>query len=336
MNGRLTTSRLVLLGTLAAGLLLLAVSAGTGHDASQKTQPSETLTMELSLIVTDASGHSVDTVRQENIRLLEDGIPQTLTSFSVDHRPVDYGIAFDRSGSFRRVVQEAIDAAKSIVKNNRPDDETFLETFVHSDKIETLVEFTRDEADVLDGFDSIYVEGGQSAISDAVYLAVEHIAKRPAGTKHRRQALVLITDGEDRSSYYQQPALEKLLTETDVQIFVIGFVSEVKTNPTAQERKQGFRSRDEATALLTRMAELTGGRVFFPEGFVELNRAAVEIDRDLRSQYRIAYQPAQWRKPGLHHITVEITTPGNEKLTAITRPGYFVPSAEPTKDKKPR
>jgi hypothetical protein len=68
----------------------------------------------------------------------------------------------------------------------------------------------------------------------------------------------------------------------------------------------------------------------------ELGHAVAEIDHDLRNQYAIAYQPSE-RKPGFHKITVEITAePGKDKLTVITRPGYFVSSAEKPKDKKPK
>jgi hypothetical protein len=82
---------------------------------------------------------------------------------------------------------------------------------------------------------------------------VEHIAEHRKEPDNRRQALVLITDGENRNSFYKQPALEKLLSEKDIQIFIIGFVSEVSTNPTSEQRKQGYRTRDEAVALLTRL-----------------------------------------------------------------------------------
>lgn len=331
----MTNSRVFLISILAA-VALLASSGGTAQDGSPKGQNSELPPVTLSLIVTDLSDHSIDTLRKEDIQLLEDGIPQPISFLSKDDRPVGYGIAIDRSGSFRRVLQPAIDAAKSIVKGNRPGDETFIETFVNGEKIETVQDFTANKNYLFDGLDSLFVDPGYSAITDAVYLAVEHIAKHRKGTDDRRRALVLITDGDDRNNFYDHPALKKLLNEQDVQIFVLGFISEVKIKPTDEERLKGYRTRDEATAFLTGLAEDTGGRAFFPNGINDLERAASEIDRDLRNKYSIAYQPTE-RKPGFHKIRVEITAgPGKEKLIAITRPGYFVPSAEKPKDKKPK
>jgi VWFA-related protein len=335
LNRRTTNSRIVLVNILVAVIALASTSGGSAQDATPKNQKSEASVVKLSVIVTDLSDHSIDTLRKEDFRLLEDGVPQTILSFSTDDRLVDYGIAVDRSGSVRPILQVVINTAKAVVDNNRPGDETFLETFVDSNKIQMNQDFTANKVHLLDALDEIYVEGGQSAISDAVYLAVEHIAERQKGNDNRRQALVLITDGEDRRSVYKEADLEKLLVEKNVQIFVIGFVSEVKIKPTNQERREGHRSRDEATALLTRLAEVTGGRAFFPDGTTDLDRAIAEINRDLRKQYTITYQPTE-PKPGFHKITLQLTTAAEkDKLKVITRPGYFSPSAEKPKDKKP-
>ena len=334
-NRRTTDLRIVLISILAGVMALAATSGGTAQEATPKNQKSESPVVKLSLIATDLSDHSIDTLRKEDIQLLEDGVPQTILSLSPDERLVEYGIAVDASGSVRRILQVVINTAKAVVNNNRAGDETFLETFVDSNKIQMIQDFTASKDNLLDALDEVFVEGGQSAISDAVYLAVEHIAERRKGTDNRRQALVLITDGEDRSSVYKEADLEKLSSEKNVQIFVIGFVSEVKIKLTSQERKEGHRSRDEATALLTRLAEVTGGRAFFPDGTTDLDRAVSEINRDLRKQYSISYQPTE-PKPGFNKIAVQITAPEKDKLKVITRPGYFIPAAEKPKDKKPK
>lgn len=330
----MTNLRIVLVSILIGVMALAATSGATTQEATPKNQKSESPVVKLSLIATNLSDHSIDTLRKEDIQLLEDGVPQTILSCSTDDRPVDYGIAVDSSGSVRRILQTVINTAKAVVNNNRPGDETFLERFVSSDKIEMIQDFTANKDNLLDALDEIFVEGGRSAVIDAVYLAVEHIAKRRNGVNNRRQALVLITDGEDRSSLYKQADLEKLLGENDVQVFIIGLVTEVTIKPTDEQRRQGYRSRDEAVALLTRIAEVTGGRAFFPDGITDLDRAVSELNRDLRKQYSIAYQ-STGPKPGFHKITVQITAAlERDKLKVITRPGYFMPSAEKTTGNK--
>lgn len=314
-------------------MTVAATPGGGTQETIPTNQKSGVPLKTLSLIVTDSSDHSIDTLRKEDIQLLEDGIPQPISLLSKDDRPVSYGIVIDRSGSFRQVLEPAMDAAKSLVNNNRPGDETFIVSFVNSDKIETVEDFTTNKTNLLDGLDTLYVEAGYSAIIDAVYLAVASIAERRKGADSHRRALVLLTDGDNRNNFYQLPALEKLLLEKDVQIFVIGFVSEVSVKPTDEERMRGYRTRDEAVALLTRIAAVTGGRVFFPNSRTELARAAAEIDRDLLNGYSIAYQPAE-RKTGFHRVTVQITAETErDRLRVITRPGYFIPTEEKTKNK---
>ena len=70
-----------------------------------------------------------------------------------------------------------IDAAKTIINSNKRGDETFLERFISSDKIETVQDFTANKDQLMDGLDQLYVEGGQTAVIDGVYLAAEHVAE---------------------------------------------------------------------------------------------------------------------------------------------------------------
>ena len=95
-----------------------------------------------------------------------------------------------------------IDAAKTIINSNRPGDESFLERFISSDKIETVQDFTSNKDALFNGLDTLYIEGGQTAVIDGVYLAAEHVAQYKKGSDddRRRRALIVVTDGEDRAS----------------------------------------------------------------------------------------------------------------------------------------
>ena len=90
--------------------------------------------------------------------------------------PISYGLAVDTSGSLRSQLQSVIDAGKTIINANKPGDETFLVRFISSDKIETVQDFTANKELLMDGLDSFYVEGGQTAVIDAVYLSAEHVS----------------------------------------------------------------------------------------------------------------------------------------------------------------
>src|SRR4029434_2430597 len=132
--------------------------------------------------------------------------------------------------------------------------------------------------------DSFYVEGGQTAIIDAVYLSAEHVSEYKKDDQladRRRRALIVITDGEDRNSFYKQEQLFARLREEDVQIFVLGFINELDKEAGLIRKSP----RDKATSLINKLATETGGRAFFPESLADLPQIANEIVRDLRTQY---------------------------------------------------
>lgn len=290
------------------------------------TQPPAGPAVRLSLIVTDRANHSINDVSKDQIQVLEDKIPQTVSLFSKDDRGVTYGLAIDTSGSLRSVLGSIIEAARLIINNNRSVDETFIERFISSDKIETVMDFTSDKDKLLKSVEKLKVEGGQSAVNDAVYLAVRHTAGHQSGLD-RRHALVLITDGEDRASYYSEDQLFELVRASDVQIFVIGIVTQLKTEGVTTD------ARGKAERFLNRLSMETGGRAFFPKNMDELRRFVTEIVRDLQMQYVIGYQSTgNTNKANFRSVEIKMNeTPSRDALTPITRLGYFVipPDANP-------
>lgn len=277
--------------------------------------------VQLHVRVIDRNNRPINNVRAEEFHVFEDGVPQPIADITRMEVPISYGMAVDTSGSLRSQLPTVIDAGKTIINANRPGDETFLVRFISSDKIETVQDFTDKKELLTDGLDSFYIEGGQTAIIDAVYLSAEHVSeyKKSDVDDRRRRALIVITDGEDRNSFYKQEQLFARLREEDVQIFVIGFVSEL-------EKEAGFirkSPRERAVNLINKLAEETGGRAFFPESVSELPQIANEIIRDLRTQYVIAYNPTNKNPDGTFRaIKVTVDQPTNsDKRIALTRNG---------------
>lgn len=278
-------------------------------------------TVRLSLIVTDSQDKSLNAISKDDFRLLEDKVEQTVLSVEADVRPVDVGISIDASGSVLRYLELVIKGAKLIIINREPKDEIFLERFISNDKIETVQDFTRDQKLLTSAVESIYVEGGQSAVIDAVYMAVEHIAGHNRNSD-RRKALVLFTDGEDRNSYYNIENLLTLLHKEKVQIFVVGLIGDLQDKPTSTARA-GNRAR--AIKLLTTLAEETGGRVFFPRDNSELGQSIAQIVHDLDGQFRITYQSSNDVKKDFHNVEVKVIPPGGENRKLIVPRGYTAP-----------
>lgn len=291
--------------------------------------------VQLHVRVIDRNNKPINNVPQGDFHIFEDGVPQTIETFTREEVPISYGLAVDTSGSLRSQLQSVIDAGKTIINSNKSGDETFLVRFISSDKIETVQDFTDNKEQLMDGLDSFYVEGGQTAIIDAVYLSAEHVSEYHKGDEsdRRRRALIVITDGEDRNSFYKQEQLFARLREEDVQIFVIGFINEL-------DKDAGFirkSPRDKAVNLINRLASETGGRAFFPESISELPQIANEIIRDLRTQYVISYNPTNKAQDGTFRaIKVTVDQPsGSDKRIALTRTGRLARKESVTAPRPP-
>lgn len=285
---------------------------------SRITINTELVTLHVRVI--DRNNHPINRLGKDEFRVLEDGVPQPIFAFTEEEVPVIYGLAVDTSGSVRPQFQQIIDAAKTIINSNKKGDETFIERFISSDKIETVQDFTPSKDLLMDGLDTLYIEGGQTAVVDGVYLAAEHVAeyKKGGDDDRRRRALIVVTDGEDRASYYQETQLFQRLREEDVQIFVIGFVNELDAEKGLIRKSP----REKAVALINRLASDTGGRAFFPQSISELPQIANEIVRDLRTQYVISYDPTNKAHDGTYRsIKVTVNQPGGERRIALTRNG---------------
>lgn len=276
--------------------------------------------VQLHVRVIDRNNRPINNVPQSDFHVFEDGVAQPIEAFSREEVPISYGLAVDTSGSLRAQLATVIDAGKAIINSNKTGDETFLVRFVGRDNTETVQDFTPNKEALMDALDNMYIEGGQSAVVDAVYLSAEHVAEYQKGTMNdrRRRALIVITDGEDRNSFYNQEQLFARLREEDVQIFVIGFVNEL-------DKEAGFirkSPRDKAVNLINKLASETGGRAFFPESLSELPGIANEIIRDLRTQYVIAYNPTNKTPDGTYRaIKVTVDQSSSDKRIALTRTG---------------
>ncbi|MGD9628265.1 MAG: VWA domain-containing protein [Pyrinomonadaceae bacterium] len=282
----------------------------------------ETELVNISVRVVDRNNRPINNLPQSDFKVFEDGVPQQIDFFSKSEVPTNYSLVIDNSGSLRQQIEQIIDAGKMLVASNRSADETAIIRFVSSDKIEILQDFSKNKVDLNDALDNMYIEGGQTAIIDAVYLSVERLNQTQTAQKdldRTRRAIVLVTDGEDRSSFYSEAQLLELLKESDVQIFVVGFVKDLSS-------ERGFISKSpqgKAKSFLERLASATGGKAYFPASGSEMVGIARDIASELRTQYSIGYIPSNEKKDGtFRNIKVVVNDgPGNQKRIAITRAG---------------
>lgn len=282
----------------------------------------ETELVNLNVRVIDRNNRPINNLLKADFKIFEDNQPQEIEFFSKSEVPTNYSLVIDNSGSLRSQLEKVIEAGKIIIGTNRPGDETSVIRFVNSEKIEIVQDFTGNKTDLNDALDNLFIEGGQTAIIDAVYLAAEKVQeyeKTERASDKKRRALIIVSDGEDRDSYYKEEQLLQLLRESDVQIYAVGFVNELN-------KEGGLISKSpqaKAKALLERMANETGGKVYFPNSVSELPQIAANIASELRTQYSIGYIPSNDKTDNsFRNIKVVVADgPNKEKRIAVTRSG---------------
>jgi len=172
--------------------------------------------------------------------------------------PMTVGIVVDNSGSFRMILERVIKAATAIIDDLRPDDESFLLTFVDTAKIRLRQEMTRDKADLRDAAENMFVEGGPTAILDAIVYASKYSGKN-ASDGHTK-ILVLITDGDDRENAASVEDAVKTAKAAGIRIFVLGL------------HEEKFYSK-----TVDRLIRETGGAKFVPKAPKEAPAAVADL-----------------------------------------------------------
>jgi Ca-activated chloride channel family protein len=280
----------------------------------------------LDVAVVDQNNRPVMNLKQEQFQVLEDKVPQKVEFFTPEQVPVSLVFTIDTSGSMRAKLNTVISAASNLVKESKQSDEIAIIEF--KDQPELLEEFTTDINDVIDTLGGL-VATGQTAMLDALYLAANYAHKEG---KNRRKAVVMVTDGDERNSYYKVSEVVDALHELDVRVYLIGFTFDMDSGTRIFNKSP----KEKAENLLNKLASETGGRAFFPKELSEVHDIAAQISADLRTQYSIGYYPTNTRRDGTFRtIKVEVDSAGGRKLVARTRAGYVAPSdAAPPKSNK--
>ena len=237
--------------------------------------------------------------------------------FSQEDVPISLGIILDTSGSMRRKFDTVINAALAFIRASNPDDEAFLIGF--NDEVELLEDYTSDIDAISDTLDNTIVTGG-TALYDAIYLGVQ---KGQEGDNPKK-AIIVITDGEDKDSYYSLDELIDKVQESDVQIYNIGFL-----RPSQDKGLFGrFRKTpvEKARDGLKLISEETGGKAFFPEDIGAIHGIVQEIAVELRNQYSIGYISSNKSRDGSwRRIKIQLDGSKDAGYHVRHRRGYYSP-----------
>jgi Ca-activated chloride channel family protein len=264
----------------------------------------------LNVTVLDENGRLVTDLKKDDFRIFEDGVPQTITSFQHQDIPVSMGILVDNSGSMRDKRAAVNTAALDLVKASNRDDEAFVVNF--SDEAFIDQDFTSDIGKLREGLAHLDSKGG-TALYDAVVASADQLAKN---AKRPKQALLIITDGEDNASTF---TLEQTIRRVqDLQgpvVYSIGLLF---------GDEGGGRESRRAKRALKLLSDDTGGIAFFPKSLADVDSIAAEVARDIRNQYTIGYHSTKPPSQGGYRtLRVEAHSQGHGKLGVRTRSGYY-------------
>jgi Ca-activated chloride channel homolog len=266
----------------------------------------------LNVTVTDQSRNFVTSLEQGDFVVYEDGVKQDVTYFNKAQLPVALSLLIDTSASMEDKLRLAQEAAIGFVKRMKPEDIGQIIDF--DNRVSILQQFTPDRA-LLETAIRQTVPNGSTSLHNAIYISLKELKKvRATSTGDvRRQAIVVLSDGEDTSSLVPFEEVLDLAKRSEVIVYTIGI----------RGRDLGARGFPEAEFVLKQFAQETGGRAFFPTGATELEGIYAQIADELAAQYALAYSSRNPRRDGQwRRIVVRTTKP---ELAARTKQGYFGP-----------
>jgi len=329
--------------SLLALILLVLVCASVPY--SQSADQDDVIRVEsdvtnLPFTATDKERRFITTLRAEDVRVLEDGVPQQLFTFQREtDRPLAIAFLIDVSRSQEFTLPDEKAAARSFIESVFQSSRDLVAIIPFTGLAYLEQEMTRDVLSVYKVLQRVEValpaylgsgrplsgiptgpglmappEEGTTAIWDAVTLTSSNVLARAPGL--RRRAIILLTDGHDTTSRLAKADAINGTLAAEAVVYAIGI---------GNNKYEGVDK-----GALRDLAQRTGGRAFFPDKKLDLTTAFAEIEKELRTQYLIAYSSTNKRRDGSYRkVTIEITNPElrKEKLELRHRPGYFAKPA---------
>jgi Ca-activated chloride channel family protein len=258
--------------------------------------------------ITDDHNRPVIGLDQENFQLFENKRPQQIKHFTSEDMPVSIGILVDTSGSMSYKLARAREAVTQFCDAANPEDEFFLITF--SDVPRVAVDFTS-KAENLENELVTTRSKGATSLLDAIYMGIDKMRE----AKYARKALLILSDGGDNHSRYNERDVKAAIREADVTLYAVGTYDRFVTT---QEEALG-------PELLRTLAGWTGGQAFALNNANEMPSVTQDIGRKLRHQYMLAYQPQSASHDGRwHKISVKLRLPRKFPFLHVeARTGYY-------------
>ncbi len=261
----------------------------------------------------DSQGRLMQDLTRDDFRLLDEGANRNIENFVLDQAPVHVLLMLDSSGSLKEELQEIRFAAIRFASSFGPEDRIAIMSF--ADEVVLLQDWTHKQKAIRKSLRKLK-RGYRTALYDALQ---EGIGDRFRGVPGRK-VIILLTDGLDNESRSHYANLAPQLIREGITLYIVSrtrlvhpqvrdstrveFLNRVMKNLLRDEGDfVAIYFREKETAM-RRLADLTGGRVFFPEQLEELGSSYLEVARELKQQYVLTFRPPSDSSKGLRQIEV--------------------------------
>lgn len=290
------------------------VSEGASPDAAVRFRTEVDL-VNLSVVAQDQGGNFIPDLKQEQFRILEDGVPQTIQRIEASEAPVTVAMVIEFGNTFWWFLYETLATAHEFVSSLRPED--WVAVVMYDLRTQILQDFTRNKAAALQALNTIgFPTFSETNLFDALTETI-----RRMDDIEGKKAIVVITSGVDTFSKTLYEQALKAAQSSDTAIYPIGIRHALRVGGVG-----GF-SHSNLTLLqadnqLRSFARLSGGHAYFPQFEAQFPEIYRDISAALRNEYQISYSPTNPAKDGsFRKIEVELVGPDGKALRIVDPKG---------------
>jgi len=284
---------------------------------------SDVSTVQVDVSVLDKNGRFIPNIPRGNFRVLEDGVPQPISGYTLGEAPMTVCMVIEFSNLFQQYWSngwyETLQASYGFLETLKPDD--YVAIVAYDLRPEILSDFSTDKRKAQEAMQRLRI----AAYSESnLYDALTDTAERMSEIEGRK-AIVLIASGMDTFSKLTFDQTRKKIQQASVPIYGIGIMQAMREFYDARGMMGSIQRLDflQADNQMRTFAKESGGQSFFPRFFGEFPNIYRDIHQALRNQYALTYQSTNLAKDGkFRKITVQLVNPAtNEPLRIVDEKG---------------
>jgi len=276
----------------------------------------------LDVAVVTKNGQFVPGLKKDNFKIFEDGVPQSVSSFSQQEAPITAVLLVEFASTNYQYLYDALNASYTFASGLKKDD--WVAVVSYDMKPQILVDFTQDKRAIQGALNTLRIPGfSERNLFDALYDTLDRLDGLE-GHKY----IILVSSGRDTFSKINlDQIMKKIKTSQGTTIYAISIGRALREWMDAHGYAGGIQETDwlQADNQMNTFAKMTGGRAYFPRFEGELPEIFHDIAADLRNEYNIAYRPTNAKLDGTYRkLKVQVVGPDGSPLKVKDQKGKDV------------